>query len=149
LLIRDFCAIDGGQEFSFIHLCLSSLQSFTVTIIPAHPGQYPNDFEKWNDWNMAVLESLFCLVTMRDLVLLRCGFVRNQVGCLAQLRRLESLFYELEEDPDASVTSDEEPKLVLSRVFEHEPKPKITLIKGRPHWMIEYRPHTTRFPAVL
>jgi hypothetical protein len=97
---------------------------------------------------MAVLKSLSCLVTMRDLVLVQCGFIRNRVRCLAQLRRLESLFYELEEDLDASVR-DENPKLVLSRVFEHEPKPKITLIKGRPHWMIEYRPHTTRFPAVL
>jgi hypothetical protein len=147
-LVSLVVAIVDGQEFSFTRPCLSSLQALTITIIPAHSGLNPTDFEKRNDRNMALLESLSCLVTMRDLVLLRCGFVPNRVGCLAQLRQLESLFYELEEDPDASV-SDENPKLVLSRVFEHEPKPKITLIKGHPYRMIEYRPNTTRFPAVL
>jgi hypothetical protein len=133
-LVSLVVAVEDGQKFSFTHPCLSSLQSLTITIIPTR-DQYRDVVNRENR-DMELLESLSSLLpTLQDLVLLFYAFVASRVGCLARLRRLESLVYELRHP--VRIIADEDPEAVLSKIFDHNPKPKI---------IFKYRPKP-RFPA--
>jgi hypothetical protein len=134
--------LEDGQNFSFAHPCLSSLQSLSITIIPA-AFACKNGFTGMNNRSMELLESLTGLLpSLQDLVLLQYGFVSDRVGCLARLRQLKSLVYG-QEHPIASISGDD-PEVVLERVFGHKPKPKITFFRNS--LKLRPKPRFPRFP---